>query len=221
VSELELLIGNKNYSSWSLRPWLALKASGLPFRERLVPLYQDGSKAALLQFSPAGKAPALRDGALVIPESLAICEYVAELAPDATLWPRAREARAVARAVACEMHAGFFALRMTMQMNIRARARTPIVPTAEAAADVARVQALVEGCRQRFGAGGPFLFGGFGIADAMLAPVATRFRTYRVPLSPVAQAWCDAIFGYPAFREWEAAAISEVERIEETDQLLP
>lgn len=220
MAELELLIGNKNYSSWSLRPWLALKASGLPFREHLVPLYQDDSKAALLRFSPAGKAPALRDGALVIPESLAICEYVAELAPAAGLWPREREARAVARAVACEMHAGFVALRSTMPMNLRDRARTPIVPTPEAAADVARVQALVDGCRQRFGAGGPFLFGGFGIADAMLAPVATRFRTYRVALSSLTQAWCDAIFADPAFRAWETAAAAEVERLEATDRLL-
>lgn len=221
MPELELLIGNKNYSSWSLRPWLALKAAGLPFREHRVPLYEDDSKAALLRFSPTGKAPALRQGDLVIPESLAICEHVAELVPDADLWPRAREARALARAVACEMHAGFFALRGTMPMNLRARARAPIVPTPEVAADVARVQAIVEGCRQRFGASGPFLFGSFGIADCMLAPVATRFRTYRVALGATAQAWCDAVHAHPAFREWEAAAIAEPERIDEAERALP
>jgi len=221
MSELELLIGNKNYSSWSLRPWLALRAAGLPFREHRVPLYQDGSKAALLRFSPAGKAPALRHGGLVIPESLAICEYVAELAPDAGLWPAAREARAEARAIACEMHAGFGALRQTMPMNLRARAKTPIAPTPEAAADVARIEAIVEAARRRHGANGGFLFGGFGIADAMLAPVATRFRTYRVALSPIVQTWCDAIFALPAFREWEAAALAESERMDETDRLLP
>lgn len=221
MAELELLIGNKNYSSWSLRPWLALEAAGLAFREHRVALYREGSKAELLRFSPTGKAPALRHGKLVIPESLAICEYVAELAPDAGLWPAAREARAEARAIACEMHAGFGALRETMPMNLRARASRPIALTAAAAADVARVQAIVEGTRARHGGGGAFLFGAFGIADAMLAPVATRLRTYRVALARPAQAWCDAVLAHPAFRAWEAAAGAEPERIEETDRLLP
>jgi glutathione S-transferase len=220
MTELVLLIGNKNYSSWSLRPWLALRAAGLPFREHRVPLDRPESKAELLRFSPAGKAPALRHGDLVIWDSLAICEYAAELAPDAELWPRDAAWRARARAVACEMHSGFLPLRMTMQMNVRGRARQPVVPTPDAAADVARIEAIFEDCRAHAAPSGPFLFGRFGIADCMYAPVATRFRTYGVRLSPRPQAYVDTLLAHPAFLEWEAEALREPERMEGTDALL-
>ena len=211
-----LVIGNKNDSSWSLRPWLALRVARVEFDELRIPLYRADSKSELLRWSPAGKVPVLRHGDVTIWESLAICEYAAEtLAPGAGLWPADPVARGHARSIAAEMHAGFAALRGAMPMNLRAEgARIPIAPAVQA--DVDRVVALWEDCRARFGAGGPFLFGGFGIADAMYAPVATRFRSYGVALPPAAQAYADALLALPALREW-AAAGAESERIAESD----
>jgi glutathione S-transferase len=211
-----LVIGNKNYSSWSLRPWLALRVAGVAFDEVRIPLYRADSKPALLLWSPAGKVPVLRHGDVTVWESLAICEYAAEaLAPGAGLWPAAPAARAHARSIAAEMHAGFSSLRSALPMNLRARVRLPVESAVRA--DVDRVVALWEDCRARFGAGGPFLFGAFTIADAMYAPVATRFRSYGVALPPVAQAYADALWALPAMQEWAAAGVAEPERIEATD----
>lgn len=215
MSQRTLVIGNKNYSSWSLRPWLALRMAGIDFEELRIPLYGPGSKQAILRHSPSGKVPILLDGDRTVFESLAICEYAAELAPDAGLWPADAAARAHARSVSCEMHAGFGALRSAMPMNLRVAGRrlaTPPAPAVEA--DVARVVAIFEECRERFGAAGPFLFGGFTIADAMFAPVLARFRSYSVPLPPRARAYSDAVFALAPMEEWTRDALAETERIE-------
>ena len=219
MAELTLYIGNKNYSSWSLRPWLALKQAGIAFDEVVVPLYRPESKAAILAFSPSGKVPALKRGALLVWDSLAICEYLAEAFPAARLWPSDPAARAAARAASAEMHSGFQALRAQLPMNVRAHLPgRPLSP--EAAADIARIAALWRDCRDRFGAGGgDFLFGTFTIADAMYAPVASRFRTYAVALPPDAQAYRDALLGLPAMQEWTAAARAEPWRVEAFERL--
>ncbi|MBP6817981.1 MAG: glutathione S-transferase family protein [Ferrovibrio sp.] len=208
MTSLILVIGNKNHSSWSLRPWLALKAAGLAFEERLIGLRRPETKAEILRYSPSGKLPLLIDGALSVWDSLAICEYVAERAPQAGLWPEAADARAVARAVAAEMHSGFMPLRRDYSMDISRR--FPDQGSPEAKADAQRVQEIWRDCRARFGQSrGDFLFGGFGIADCMYAPVVTRFRTYGLALDPVSQAYCDAVMAHPAMREWCQAAEQE------------
>lgn len=205
---LELAIANRNYSSWSLRPWLALKQSGLPFTETVIPLKQPDTRDAILAWSPSAKLPALRHGPLTVWDSLAICEYVAELAPAAGLWPADPAARATARSVSAEMHSGFMALRVNMPMNIRASlpgwGRAP-----EVAADVARIDEIWTKLRQTYGADRPFLFGGFTIADAMFAPVVWRLHTYGVALTPTAQAYADAMRAWPAMAEWAALAATE------------
>jgi glutathione S-transferase len=218
-----LVIGNKNYSSWSLRPWLALRMAGIPFDELRIPLYVPGATDAILRHSPAGKVPILRDGDVTVWESLAICEYAAERAPGAGLWPASPPARAHARAISAEMHAGFSALRSALPMNLRVeRARIPLEPAVRA--DVERVVAIWEECRTRFGAGvpsggsgGPFLFGAFTNADAMFAPVVTRFHSYGVTLPAAAQAYADAVRALAPMREWAEAAVAESERLPDTD----
>jgi glutathione S-transferase len=212
-----LVIGNKNYSSWSLRPWLALRTAGIDFEEVLIPLYVPGAKEAILRHSPAGHVPVLRHGDVTVWDSLAICEYAAEvLAPRAGLWPADPAARAHARSISAEMHAGFSALRQALPMNLRADgARIPIEPPVQA--EIERVAALWEDARARFGVGGPFLFGAFTIADAMYAPVATRFHSYGVPLPRAAQAYAEAVRALPAMREWAAAGVAEPWHIAETD----
>lgn len=211
-----LVIGNKNYSSWSLRPWLAMKMAGQSFDEMVIPLGQQATTAEIARHSPAGKVPILHHGGTAVWESIAILECLAELVPEARLWPEDREARAVARAVSAEMHSGFAALRTHMPMNIRAskagRGRTPEVDK-----DIRRIVALWEDCRARFGEGGPFLFGRFSNADAMYAPVVTRFKTYGVELQGAARAYADAILALPPMVEWYAAAKVEPWSIPEND----
>jgi glutathione S-transferase len=208
MAAFTLVVGNKNYSSWSLRGWLAARLAGIEFEERLVRLSEPGSRAELLGHSPAGKVPLLKHGARVIWDSLAIVEYLAEQRPQAGLWPADPDARALARSIAAEMHAGFAALRQQMPMNLKkhlpGRGQGP-----GAAADIARIGALWQDCRSRFGTGGSFLFGAPCAADAMYAPVATRFRTYGVALEPIAQAYADAVLAWPAVLEWQAAALEE------------
>jgi len=210
MSRRVLVVGNKNYSSWSLRPWLAMKVLGLEFDEQRVSLYVPGAKERLLGYSPAGKVPILIDGARQVWDSLAILEYLAESHPS--LWPAAPAARAFARSISAEMHSGFVALRQHMSMNIRKRhpgkGRTP-----ESLADVARIVAMWGDCRGRFGAHGPFLFGGFTAADAMYAPVVLRFRTYQVELPPACRAYADAVLALPALGEWIDAAERETESL--------
>jgi glutathione S-transferase len=199
-----LYVGSRRYSSWSLRPYLVLAQSGLPFETRTILLDQPDTKANIVNVSPSGKVPVLHDDALVIPDSLAICEYVAELAPG--LWPADRAARARARAISAEMHAGFSALRRDMSMKIGdhkpGEGHTP-----DALADVCRVLAIWH--EQLAASGGPFLFGAFTIADAMYAPVTARFATYGVELDATARAYVDAIAALPAMQRWIADAATE------------
>jgi glutathione S-transferase len=221
MSRLTLVIGNKNYSSWSLRPWLALRMAGIDFEEVRIPLYQGASRAQILRHSPAGKVPILRDGDTLVWDSLAICEYVAELAPAAKLWPDDRALRAHARSISAEMHSGFTSLRSAMPMNMRlSGAQLVKAPSPEVQADIARVVAIFEECRARHGGGGDFLLGRFTIADAMYAPVATRLRSYSVSLPARSQAWVDAIYALPAMREWIAAGVAESERFPEYEALV-
>jgi glutathione S-transferase len=204
---LTLVCGNLNYSSWSMRPWLALKHAGLPFRAHDIGLRTaDGWKERILGFSGAGKVPILVDGTLSVHESLAICEYVAELAPAAQLWPEDRKLRARGRAIACEMLSGFSALRQAMNCNLRARTtHTPRSP--EIDADVARVLEIWQASLSS--SSGPFLLGQFTIADCMYFPVASRFRTYGAKLPPLAQAYSDALFALPMVRELEELAAGQ------------
>lgn len=208
---LQLVIGNKNFSSWSLRPWLLLKQAGLPFREIPVRLRQADTKAQILAHSPSGKVPALIDGDLTVWDSLAICEYLAEKASlnHVDLWPADPKARAEARSVSAEMHSGFAALRQHMSMEVAA-SRPGEGQTPEVLADIARIAALWTSCRERFAAAGPFLFGAFSVADAMYAPVAFRFHTYGVELPPLAAAYRDTLLALPAMQEWAAGARAEV-----------
>jgi glutathione S-transferase len=203
---LRLVCANLNYSSWSVRPWLALKHSGLAFRVHDVGLKtQEGWKERILSFSGAGKVPILVDGSLSVHESLAICEYVAELAPQAKLWPEDIKLRARGRAISCEMHAGFSHLRSAMSMNLRARAaRTPASPEIES--EVARVLDIWRASLSS--SGGPFLLGAPSIADFMYFPVVTRFRTYGVQLPADARAYSDALFALPMVQELEELAKS-------------
>jgi glutathione S-transferase len=211
---LTLVIGNKNYSSWSLRPWLALKASGIAFEEIRIPLYEPETHEQILTYSPSGKVPVLLDGDVRIWDSLAICEYVAERFPEKHLWPSDVRARAYARSISAEMHSGFVNLRTHMSMNCRrhfpGRGRTPAVEQ-----DIARITAIWEECRARWA--GPFLFGAFSIADAMYAPVVLRFRTYAVELPPLSSRFSQEIIALPAIQEWLIAAEAETETIPEFD----
>ena len=208
MAEPTLVIGDKALSSWSLRPWLALKQIGLPFREVLVLLRRPETKTEILKHSPSGKVPCLIDGAVNVWDSLAIIEYVNEVKPEARLWPTDRAARAHARAICAEMHSGFVALRQHLPMDLK-REPTPGTWPAEAAADIERVQTIWAECRTRFGAGGSFLFGHLTAADAMYAPVVTRFHRYGVRLDPVLAAYRDAVLALPAMQEWTAAAQKE------------
>lgn len=204
-----LVIGNKAYSSWSLRAWLAMRQSGLEFIEVRIPLYQDGHVAKIRGYSAAGKVPVLIHGATTVWESLAICEYLAERHPEKNLWPADSIARAYARSISTEMHAGFSALRSTLGMNVRRILPRAGVST-EVANDIARVESVWNESLRRWG--GPFLLGGdFTIADAMFAPVATRFKTYSVALSASAQRYANTLLALPAMQEWYAAAASETE----------
>ena len=212
MSTLQIIVGNKNYSSWSLRGWLPLARSGLPFRETVIPMFEEDSARRIAEQSPSAKVPCLRHGDVVVWDSLAIGEYVAELAPAARLWPADRAARAVARSACAEMHSGFPAMRNDMSMNIRA-ARPGAGHTPAALADAAAVQARWRQLRERFGGGGEFLFGTFTLADCAYAPVITRFETYRVELDPVSQRYADAMRELPELERWRAAALEEPWRI--------
>jgi glutathione S-transferase len=201
-----LVIGNKNYSSWSLRPWLAMKVLGLAFDEKRIPLDTPGTKQEILRYSPAGKVPCLVDGSLAVWDSLAILEYLAERHPQ--LWPAAAAERARARSISAEMHSGFANLRNHMGLNVRrrypGRGRTP-----EVLEEIKRIDAIWSQAK------GPFLFGAFGAADAMYAPVVLRFRTYEVRVSN--REYAEAMLALPAMREWIEAAEREPETIPQFD----
>ena len=205
-----LLIANKNYSSWSLRAWLALRHAGIEFDEQQVWLDTPETREKIKAFSPSGRVPAYKDGPLLIWDSLAICEYVAERAAEKNclLWPAEARARAVARSVAAEMHAGFMALRSAMPMNLRA-ANRKVEMTPEILADIDRIEHIWSDCRARFADGGPWLFGQWSIADAMYAPVASRFVTYDVHRPGAVDDYMATVFADAAFREWKTAALAE------------
>ncbi|HEY9345582.1 MAG TPA: glutathione S-transferase family protein [Inquilinus sp.] len=205
---MRLVIGNKRYSSWSLRPWLALAHHEIPFEEILIPLYRDGSKEAILRHSPSGKVPTLIDGGTTVWDSLAILEYLAERFPDLALWPRDPARRALARSVSAEMHSGFMALRNVLPMDL-APQEPGRADVAAAETDIARVTAIWRQCREAAGTEGAFLFGAFGAADCMYAPVVLRFDRYRVPLDPVCRAYADAVLALPAMRRWVEAGLAE------------
>ena len=207
----QLVIGNKNYSSWSLRPWLAARHAGIEFDEIRIALDTPETAAQLQQYSPSTKVPVWREGEFVAWDSLAICEYLAERAP--MLWSADAIARAMARSASAEMHSGFTALRAHMTMNARARGRhVPITP--ELAAEIDRIEAIWTDCRRRFGAGGPWLFGAFSIADAMFAPVALRFVTYGVSRPGVVDDYVATLMADPHLQAWIADAEREPEVLE-------
>lgn len=216
---LTLIIGNKNYSSWSMRPWVAMTAFGIPFQEVRVLLDQKDTSSKIAEYSACGRVPVLLAGEMTIWDSLAICEYLAEQFPDKHLWPQDVAARATARSVCAEMHSGFAGLRTAMSMNIKAqlpgRGRT-----AAAQADIGRISEIWEECLSRFGHH-QFLFGDFSIADAYFAPVVMRFRTYGVSLAPALNAYCERVQAHPAVARWITEALAETEVAAKHDAELP
>ncbi|HEU4852416.1 MAG TPA: glutathione S-transferase family protein [Telluria sp.] len=216
---LTLVIGNKNYSSWSMRPWVALTAFNIPFTEVRILLDQPDTQSKIAEYSAAGRVPVLVAGEMSIWDSLAICEYVAEQFPEKHLWPQDVAARAMARSVVAEMHSGFADLRNAMSMNIRAsrpgQGRTP-----ESQADIGRICEIWEECLSRFGHH-RFLFGDFSIADAFYAPVVMRFKTYGVSLAPALQAYCERVESHPAVARWISEALAETERAEHHEDQPP
>ena len=217
---LTLVIGNKNYSSWSMRPWLALRANNIPFEEVFIPLYTDNpaDKQRILSFSRAGKVPALIDGDITVWDSLAIIEYLAERFPEAKLWPEDRAMRAHARSISAEMHSGFMALRNECGMNLH-RPVGAVALSADAKANIARVEEVWRDCRQRYARSGPFLFGAFTGGDAMYAPVVHRLRTYAIDVGAEAKAYMETMMALPAFREWTEAGLAETIRIEKFENV--
>jgi glutathione S-transferase len=206
---LKLILGNKNYSSWSLRPWIAMRHAGLSFEEEVIPLYEPGSREQVLKYSPIGKVPILIDGDMTIWESLAILEHLAERFPEKGLWPADPKARAHARAIAAEMHAGFAPLRRNCPMNMRRVGKPRRDLPEEVLADVKRIDEMWTDCRARFGKSGPFLFGAFSAADAMYAPVVSRFASYAFEVGPESKAYMDAMMALPAWKEWHDSGTAE------------
>lgn len=205
---MKLVVADRNHSPWSLRPWLALKQADLPFEEIRIRLWQPDTRARILKYSPSGKVPCLIDREVVVWDSLAICEYLAEKVP--ALWPTNAGARAEARAVSAEMHAGFHALRQALPMDVRA-AKPHVARSADVEADIRRIISIWENCRERFAGQGDFLFGVFSIADAMYAPVVWRFRSYGVALPAASRAWYEAMLALPAMQAYHAEALAEAD----------
>ena len=203
-----LVIGNKNYSSWSMRPWIAMRVAGIEFSDEVIALDQPDTKARIAAHGPGRRVPVLRHGEVTVWESLAILEYVAETWPDAQLWPADPGLRALARSAANEMHAGFRDLRSNCPMNMR-RAKGAIDLPPPVQADIARIEEIWQICRQAHRAAGPFLFGRFTAADAMFAPVVNRFEVYAIPVSPSARDYMDAVMALPAWQAWRKAAEGE------------
>ena len=211
---MKLVIGNKNYSSWSMRPWFAAKAGDVPFEEEVVWLRQPDTGAHIRALAPNGKVPALIDGPVVVFESIAILEYLAERTP--TLWPESAAARAHARSVSAEMHSGFAALRSHCPVNIK-RAPSPIALPEPVMADITRIVFLLTDCRARFGAGGAFLFGRFTNADAMYAPVVNRFHAYAIPVPDIVRTYMNAVMATTMWKEWARDALAETQAIDAID----
>jgi len=212
---MQLIIANKLYSSWSMRPWLVLRAAGLDFSETVIPLRQPDTGAKIREYSPSGKVPVLIDGDVVIWESLAIISFLADRFPEKGIWPQGEAARACAKAISMEMHGGFQALRQACPMNLGKRF-APRDLGEKVAADVARIEAIFSDTRKRFSASGPFLFGdSFTAADAMFAPIVTRLETYQIPVQSETRTYMDAIQSHPAFQRWTSEALREAWHIPE------
>lgn len=209
-----LIIGNKNYSSWSLRPWILLQHAGIPFEEQRIGLFTDTFKAEIQRYSAAGKVPVYCDGELILWESLAICEYIAEQCPQ--LWPADTQARAIARALCSEMHAGFTALRNELPMNCRAQLRRIKISNA-CRADIARIESIWQQCRSRYASLGPWLFGEYSVADAFFAPVVIRFQGYQLDLSDTTRAYCATALADPLLQQWMKAGRAEEEVLQEDE----
>jgi glutathione S-transferase len=205
---LKLVMANKLYSSWSLRPWLVLSHFGVPFEEIIIPLKTPDSRSRVLEYSPSGKVPALIDGEVTVWESLAVIEYLAETFPNLAIWPRDGQARAHARSAAHEMHSGFQALRAGCPMHLGARFATPPI-TEPLRACIDRVEDIWSEARNRFAGGQPFLYGAFSAADAMYAPVVTRFDSYQIPVRESTRGYMEAVLSHPAFVAWRQAALAE------------
>lgn len=203
-----LVIGNKNYSSWSLRAWLVMRYFKIPFKEILIPLYKGDYKQKILKYSPSGKVPLLKIDGLAVWDTLAICEYLAETFPPKNLWPKDKKARAAARSVCAEMHSGFTALRKNCPMDVRAVKPGFNVPD-DAQKDIERIVSIWESCRRQFAKEGQFLFGSFTMADAFYAPVVWRFKTYGVQLSGAARKYFDTMIQLSAMQEWKGASEKE------------
>ena len=208
MKQLNLIIGNKKYSSWSFRPWLLLKMAGIPFPETQIFIRKENTDAKIRRYSPAGRVPVLVDGAVTVWESMAICEYLAEKFPKKGLWPKGDRAKGVARSVSHEMHAGFQALRQNLPCHFLARYRDFHVAP-EARPDIDRIGEIWKGCRELWGKGGPFLFGKFSVADAMYAPVVFRFLAYSVKVDAVSRKYMRTIESLPPSSEWVRAAREE------------
>ncbi|CEJ13558.1 Dichloromethane dehalogenase [bacterium YEK0313] len=205
---MKLVIANKAYSSWSFRPWILMKALALPFEEELIPLYQPDTASRIARYSQAGRVPVLMDGDITVWDSLSIIEYLAETRSDLAVWPRDRAARAHARSLSNEMHSGFMPLRAALPMNMR-RAPKPVPHDDDVDTAIDRIcQAFIE-ARDRFGGAGAFLYGDFSAADAMYAPVVSRFHGYAVPVPPAVKAYMEAVMALPAWKEWHAGAMAE------------
>jgi glutathione S-transferase len=216
MGKLQLVIGNKNYSSWSLRPWIVLKQASIPFEEPRIPIRTPKSLSEIQKFSAAGRVPVLIDDGIKVWESLAICEYIAERFPEKKLWPSDVEARAFARSISNEMHAGFQDLRKNMPMNCR-KSFPGKGLTAEVQADIDRITIIWKESRTRYGKTGDFLLGHFTIADAMYAPVVFRFRTYKVKVDSISEKYMETMLSLPAMAEWLEAAQKEKEVIEDME----
>lgn len=205
---MKLVIANKAYSSWSFRPWILMKVLDLPFEEEMIPLYQPDTASRIARYSQAGRVPVLVDGEVTVWDSLAIVEYLAETCRDLAIWPRDKAARAHARSLSNEMHSGFMPLRAALPMNMR-RPPKPVPHDDDVDTAIDRIcQAFVE-ARDRFGGAGSFLYGDFSAADAMYAPVVSRFHSYAVPVPPAVRSYMETVMALPAWKEWHAGAMAE------------
>jgi glutathione S-transferase len=213
-----LIIGNKNYSSWSLRPYMALAMAGIPFDEKMIKFGEPRFTRSVKKISKAGQVPILLHNGVMINESLAIIEYAAETWPKKSIWPTNKAARAKARSVSSEMHAGFRAIRSACPMNLRRPVKLPPGGTSQAVAkDVARIEEIWADCRKNYGKGGPFLFGKFSAADAMFTPVVARLETFAIPVSKTSRAYMKAILATPAFAKWKAESTKEKDIVPEDE----
>ncbi len=215
---LTLVIANKAYSSWSFRPYILMRHFDIPFAEVVIPLRQETTATEILHHTPSGKCPVLEDGDIAVWDSLAIIEYLAEAYPDIGIWPQDKAARAMARSIAAEMHSGFMGIRTHLPMNMRRTAKARAL-TPQAEVDRARIEGAWDAARRRFGKGGVFLFGKFSAADAMFAPVVSRFHTYDVPVSRESRAYMDAMMALPAWQDWQAGAAAESWRIAQFEEI--